>query len=146
MVIELAEGGELFDSILKLVICVLGVYDVIDIIKQTYLKEDEARRLFRQILGGLEYMHARLIVHRDLKPENIVLDAHKNIKINGNTNPSLFILIILFNICLDFGLSNFISPGERLKNFCGSPVYAAPEIIRKKNYDGTAADIWSLGT
>lgn len=45
----------------------------------------------------------------------------------------------------DFGLSNFISPGVRMKTFCGSPVYAAPEILKKKTYDGTVADIWSLG-
>jgi serine/threonine protein kinase len=111
MVVELAEAGELFDYI----------------IKKNHLPEEEARKYFRQILGGLEYMHAQLVVHRDLKPENIVLDVHHNIKIN------------------DFGLSNFINPGVRLKNFCGSPVYAAPEIIRKKSYDGPTADIWSLG-
>lgn len=111
MIMELAEGGELFDYI----------------IKHGHLEEDEARKFFRQILGGLEYMHSHLVVHRDLKPENIVLDVHHNIKIN------------------DFGLSNFISPGSRLKTFCGSPVYAAPEIIRKKNYDGRTADVWSLG-
>ncbi len=54
-----------------------------DIINQNHLKEEEARKFFRQVVSGLEYMHAHLVVHRDLKPENIVLDAHNNIKING---------------------------------------------------------------
>jgi serine/threonine protein kinase len=54
-----------------------------DIINKNHLEEEEARKFFRQILGGLEYMHSHLIIHRDLKPENIVLDVHHNIKING---------------------------------------------------------------
>lgn len=111
MILDLAEGGELFDHI----------------IATAKLKEDEARRLFRQAVSALEYMHAHLVVHRDLKPENLLLDKDKNIKIN------------------DFGLSNFINPGVPLKTFCGSPIYAAPEIVSKKKYEGTGVDVWSLG-
>jgi 5'-AMP-activated protein kinase catalytic alpha subunit len=50
-------------------------------------------------------------VHRDLKPENLLLDHNINIKI------------------VDFGLSNTYKPGELLKTACGSPCYAAPEMI-----------------
>lgn len=49
--------------------------------KQT---EDEARRLFQQIVAAVSYCHAKDIVHRDLKAENILLDRYGNIKIIGN--------------------------------------------------------------
>lgn len=42
-------------------------------------------------------------------------------------------------------MSNFFTPGALLSSFCGSPVYAAPEIMAEKQYDGPAADVWSLG-
>lgn len=75
----------------------------------------------------MEYCHGNLIVHRDLKPENMLLDGAGNIKIN------------------DFGFSNFIKPGEFLKTSCGSPIYAAPEVVMQQMYVGTQVDIWSLG-
>ena len=67
------------------------------------------------------------ISHRDLKPENLLLDINKNIKI------------------VDFGLSNTYKPGELLKTACGSPCYAAPEMIAGKKYNGLMVDIWSMG-
>ncbi len=67
------------------------------------------------------------IVHSDLKPENLLLDHNKNIKI------------------VDFGLSNTYSNGELLKTACGSPCYAAPEMIAGKKYQGSNVDIWSCG-
>jgi 5'-AMP-activated protein kinase catalytic alpha subunit len=57
-------------------------------------------------------------VHRDLKPENMLFDKNLNIKI------------------ADFGLSNIYSPGSLLVTPCGSPCYAAPEMIQGKKYDG----------
>ena len=63
---EYAEGGELFDYI----------------IKKDHFSEDETRRIFHQIIDAIYYMHQMGIYHRDLKPENILFDAsHKNIKI-----------------------------------------------------------------
>jgi len=62
-----------------------------------------------------------------LKPENLLLDDQNNIKI------------------VDFGLSNTYKQGELLKTACGSPCYAAPEMIAGKRYSGLPADIWSLG-
>ncbi len=52
-----------------------------------------------------------MVSHRDLKPENILLDATNTIKI------------------VDFGLSNLMKDGKFLKTSCGSPNYAAPEVI-----------------
>ena len=72
-------------------------------------------------------MHELKIVHRDLKPENMLLDSKMNIKI------------------IDFGLSNLYQEGELLKTACGSPCYAAPEMIAGKRYEGLLVDIWSSG-
>jgi len=75
----------------------------------------------------VEYLHKLRICHRDLKPENLLLDENKNIKI------------------VDFGLSNTYSEGQLLKTACGSPCYAAPEMIEGKPYQGSQVDIWSSG-
>ena len=45
----------------------------------------------------------------------------------------------------DFGLSAIIKPGQLLKVACGTPSYSAPEVIARKDYDGTLTDVWSLG-
>jgi 5'-AMP-activated protein kinase catalytic alpha subunit len=46
---------------------------------------------------------------------------------------------------VDFGLSNTYKAGELLKTACGSPCYAAPEMISSKKYNGLEVDIWSSG-
>lgn len=46
---------------------------------------------------------------------------------------------------IDFGLSNTYLQGEQLKTACGSPCYAAPEMIAGKRYLGASVDIWSSG-
>eukprot|EP00026_Physarum_polycephalum_P003024 Phypoly_transcript_03033.p1 GENE.Phypoly_transcript_03033~~Phypoly_transcript_03033.p1 ORF type:complete len:735 (+),score=94.37 Phypoly_transcript_03033:242-2446(+) len=91
------------------------------------VKEKQARHFMRQIVSAVEFCHANLIVHRDLKPENLLLDASGNIKIS------------------DFGLSNMIEPGKLLDSFCGSPLYAAPEILLAERYVGPPIDVWSIG-
>ena len=91
------------------------------------LQEREACKFFQQILAGVEYVHKLNIVHRDLKPENLLLDKNHNIKI------------------VDFGLSNIYSKGGTLKTACGSPCYAAPEMIAGHPYHGLRVDIWSCG-
>ena len=97
------------------------------IIKEKKLKEEEACKFYQQIINGIEYLHKLRIVHRDLKPENLLLDSNKNIK-----------------IC-DFNLSNFYNKNELLKTQCGSPCYAAPEMIKGKKYKAIKIDIWSSG-
>ncbi len=79
------------------------------------------------MLSGIEYIHKIKVCHRDLKPENLLLDENHNIKI------------------VDFGLSNQYKNGETLKTACGSPCYAAPEMIAGKRYVGLNVDLWSLG-
>lgn len=97
------------------------------IVERGRLSEAEARRFFQQIISGVEYCHKHMIAHRDLKPENLLLDEHSNVKI------------------ADFGLSNCMHDGCFLKTSCGSPNYAAPEVISGKLYAGPEVDIWSCG-
>lgn len=49
-----------------------------------------AQRYFKQILSGVQYLHARGIAHRDLKPENILLDDNDNVKISDFGLSTLF--------------------------------------------------------
>ena len=87
------------------------------------LTEQEACKFYQQLVSGIEYLHNLNIVHRDLKPENLLLDYNKNIKI------------------VDFGLSNIYKANELLKTSCGSPCYAAPEMIANKKYIPLCVDI-----
>ena len=77
---------------------------------------------------AVEHLHENGVVHRDLKPENLLLEGKSNqLKI------------------IDFGLSNIYKPGQLLKTACGSPCYAAPEMIAGKKYHGIQVDVWSCG-
>ncbi|KAH7358520.1 kinase-like domain-containing protein [Plectosphaerella cucumerina] len=97
------------------------------IVQNGRMKEAEARRFFQQMVCAVEYCHRHKIVHRDLKPENLLLDDQLNVKI------------------ADFGLSNIMTDGNFLKTSCGSPNYAAPEVIGGKLYAGPEVDVWSCG-
>lgn len=78
------------------------------------------------IAKGMEYCHDHDVLHRDLKPENILLDQFNKIKI------------------ADFGFARWVKKNVT-DTSCGSPHYAAPEVIRGIPYDPKRADIWSLG-
>ena len=91
------------------------------------LEEKDAIKIFKQILSGIEYCHSHNVTHRDIKLENILADENLNVKI------------------IDFGFSVCVSSTQKLRIFCGTPTYMAPEIIRKKDYYGPPTDIWSLG-
>lgn len=97
------------------------------IVNRKRVREKDACKFLHQILSGVDYLHKHGICHRDLKPENLLMDDYNNIKI------------------VDFGLSNTYKDGESLQTACGSPCYAAPEMVAGKKYDGLAADMWSCG-
>jgi BR serine/threonine kinase len=96
------------------------------LVARRFLPENVALDFFRQITLGLEYLHSHGICHRDLKPENILLDNNNRIKI------------------ADFGFARWIRR-DIAETSCGSPHYAAPEVIRGMQYDGRRADTLSLG-
>nr|XP_019012409.1 CAMK/CAMKL/KIN4 protein kinase [Kwoniella pini CBS 10737]OCF51190.1 CAMK/CAMKL/KIN4 protein kinase [Kwoniella pini CBS 10737] len=100
------------------------------ILANRYLKEKDAQKLFAQLISGVDYLHRKHIVHRDLKLENLLLDKHRNI------------------IITDFGFANRFdhAQDDLMATSCGSPCYAAPELVVSEGlYVGSAVDIWSCG-
>lgn len=94
------------------------------------LREDVARKYFQQLIDCVDHCHSKGVYHRDLKPENLLLDENGDLKVT------------------DFGLSALLESNMNnslLHTTCGTPAYVAPEVIKKKGYDGAKADIWSCG-
>lgn len=145
IILEYASGGELFDYILN----------------QRYLKDNAARRLFAQLVSGVGYLHKKGIVHRDLKLENLLLDRNRNIIITdfgfANTfNPADELSEeIEYNLTnrefvkrmrLDRPDANGMRRGDLMQTSCGSPCYAAPELVVSDSlYTGRKVDVWSCG-
>lgn len=100
--------------------------DLMDYIcARKHLSETCTRKFIRQIISAVDYLHRIGILHRDLKIENLLLDKNLNIKL------------------IDFGLSNY-TKSELCITQCGSPAYAAPELLAHKKY-GSKVDVWSIG-
>ncbi|KAH9856197.1 Pkinase-domain-containing protein [Lenzites betulinus] len=100
------------------------------ILAHRYLREKDACKLFSQLISGVWYIHQKKIVHRDLKLENLLLDRHRNV------------------IITDFGFANRFEhrSDDLMQTSCGSPCYAAPELVISDGlYVGSAVDIWSCG-
>jgi calcium-dependent protein kinase len=112
LTMEICEGGELFDKIIE-----LGRFS-----------EQQACRLFLQMISAIAYLHSRDIVHRDLKPENFLF-SQKSV----DSNLKL----------IDFGLAKSIGLEKKMTTKTGTCYYVSPEILSgpytKK------CDIWSLG-
>ena len=111
--------------------------DLLQFINSTPLLSDElARTLFRGLIEGIHFCHVLGIHHRDLKLENLMLTSR------DETNISLKIA--------DFGLSDLQTlPSSLSATFCGSPLYAAPELMTAgaapDGYDAAKSDVWSCG-
>lgn len=97
------------------------------IITHGRMNEEQAQKFFLQLISAVSYCHENGIVHRDLKIENVLIDTKGDVKL------------------VDFGLSNFFDPSDKLKTFCGSLYFAAPELLRGIVYTGPEIDVWSLG-
>ena len=84
-------------------------------------------KIFRQFCMTMSQVHALGIVHRDLKPENIIINKQ------------------LETTIIDWGLA-FYPEKTTIRQVCGSPAYAAPELVTKKRtYNGPELDVWALG-
>ncbi|TVU42363.1 hypothetical protein EJB05_08765, partial [Eragrostis curvula] len=111
IVMEYCKNGELFDHL----------------ILKGRLSEDEARRIFRQIISGVEYCHRNMVVHCDLTVGNLLLDSDYNVKL------------------ANFEFSNIMQDGQFPNAYGGSTMYAAPEVISGAQYIGGEVDVWSCG-
>ena len=159
IILEYASGGELFDYILT----------------HRFLKDPPACRLFAQLVSGVGYLHKKGIVHRDLKLENLLLDRNRNIIITdfgfanvfdptdelGDLENRLGDPVIIKE--LEKGIPNtdradgssllsILGPGQTrrrgdlMATSCGSPCYAAPELVVSDGlYTGRKVDVWSCG-
>mmetsp|Transcript_63324 Transcript_63324/g.100706 ORF Transcript_63324/g.100706 Transcript_63324/m.100706 type:complete len:285 (-) Transcript_63324:607-1461(-) len=115
MVLELCEGGDLFDQILKS--------------PKRHFDEAKSAQITCIIARSLKYLHDHYVVHRDLKPENILFTADGVLKITDfglahylKLPPSLHVM----HTC------------------CGTPHYVAPEVLSSNEYSHEV-DLWSLG-
>ncbi|XP_020578892.1 CDPK-related kinase 5-like [Phalaenopsis equestris] len=113
IIMELCEGGELLDRILS---------------RGGKYSEEDAKTVMVQILKVVAFCHLQGVVHRDLKPENFLFTS----KVESSQLKAI-----------DFGLSDFVKPDERLNDIVGSAYYVAPEVLHRSY--GTEADVWSIG-
>ncbi|ONL98354.1 CDPK-related kinase 1 [Zea mays] len=113
VVMELCKGGELLDRILA---------------RGGKYSEGDAKVIIHQILSVASFCHLQGVVHRDLKPENFLF-------MSKDENSALKVI--------DFGLSDFVKPDDRLNDIVGSAYYVAPEVLHRSY--GTEADMWSIG-
>ena len=123
LILEIMYGGTLLDAVLD-----KGGYS-----------EHEARRIFKQLLETLAYLHAKGIVHRDVKLENMMVRKYKDLS-------GVKLLDMGFALKLEGGR------GGHTQSMSGTPVYLAPEVVKvvKGRPDGVrrftvAVDIWAAG-
>jgi len=112
--------------------CKKGVVMKVGVDEKADPYDDESCRCwFRDLIMGIEYLHAHGVVHRDIKPDNLLLTEDDVLKI------------------VDFGVSEIFEKNSEMKTAksAGSPAFLPPELCVAKHGDisGKAADIWSMG-
>jgi len=112
LAMEYVPGGELYDKLEA-----AGKFT-----------EDKARKIFAQLVDGVDYCHRNGVCHRDLKLENLLVASDGSIRIT------------------DFGFSKYFNDAAP-KSVVGTALYVAPEIVLQdgQQYCGKSADIWSMG-
>ena len=127
IVMELCEGGELFDRI----------------VDRGYFSERKAAEIARVIVGVVEACHSLGVMHRDLKPENFLLKDSRDRRGRHDDDDDDDEAPPASLKAIDFGLSVFFKPGQVFTDVVGSPYYVAPEVLCK--HYGPEADVWTAG-
>jgi len=116
LIMEYLPGKQLYDEVLR----------------RKHFSEKSAAKVVYQLCSALQHCHQKNVIHCDLKPENVMCTVDPQ---SDN-----------FDIKLtDFGLSKIVVPeSDDVLKYCGTPLYMAPEMIRREQY-GPAIDMWSVG-
>jgi serine/threonine protein kinase len=124
LVTEFLDGGDLFEQLEQ----------------RGRFREVETKGIVKSLLRTIRFIHKNHIAHRDLKPENVFVGTVVT-KNHNNLNKKRVQQKIKV---ADFGLAAKVEQPKSLLERCGSPMYAAPEILKGCPYD-QSCDLWSIG-
>jgi len=124
LIMDCAKGGVLYDEILR----------------RDHFSERLASKVIFEIVDALAFCHQKNILHRDLKPENVLIDTGGQ---GGNGQLAAEDFDILLT---DFGLGAVLVPNSgQAQDYVGTPLYMAPEMLRRDEQYTSAVDMWSVG-
>lgn len=113
LVFEKLNGGDFYQKLIS---------------KSSNFTEDEIKKIMKQLISAVKYLHDKEIMHRDIKPENIFFLKNDELDLKLG----------------DFGLAEYEKKDNLLSIRCGTPGYVAPEIFLNKKYS-KKCDMFSLG-
>ncbi|PNF34892.1 hypothetical protein B7P43_G01415 [Cryptotermes secundus] len=96
--------------------------------KRRKLPEATCKKFLQQLALALKFLRSHNVCHMDLKPQNLLLTSTPNLTLK----------------LADFGLAQYLSAEDQNSSLKGSPLYMAPEIILKHEYNAQV-DLWSVG-
>ena len=125
-ILDTFEDADFFYVVMESPPVCCDLFDIVD--KCRKISEVRIRRIFRQIVSAVAYLHSINIVHGDIKDENVVVDANDNVYL------------------VDFGSAKDLNSTklEEITSFRGTLNAASPEVIRGECYP-MEQDIWALG-